>query len=171
MAEIEVFRMQPVVNKCYEHAEYTRREGRYPNERYFTNVPPRYVGEFIRQERGGWGDNGWATDYFRDLNGNEVVVNYSYEGRTSFREVPCPPPPLPREHLEAIQNTRRAPPTLKNLAFYQLPTQSVSGLRQDNLLGGNKVKHNRKSRKSRKSRKNKKNKKTNKRKFIKSRKN
>jgi hypothetical protein len=162
MAETEVYRIQPLVNKCYEHAEYTRSEGRYPNERYFTNIPPRYVGEFIRSKRGGWGDGGWQTDYFRDLNGNEVAINYSYEGRTSFREVPCPqPPPLPREHLEAIQNTRRTPPKLQNLAFYQLPTQTVSGLRQDNVLGGKRVKYNKKTRK---------NKKTNKRKYRKSRK-
>lgn len=60
MTETEVFRIKPLVNKCYEHAEYTRKEGRYPNERFFTNVPPRYVGEFIRQEHGGYGDGGWS---------------------------------------------------------------------------------------------------------------
>jgi hypothetical protein len=92
MAETEVFRIEPVVNKCYEHAEYTRKEGRYPNERYFTNIPPRYVGEYIRSERGGWGDGGWKTDYFRDLDGIEKAIDYSYEGRTSFREVPCGQP-------------------------------------------------------------------------------
>ena len=92
MAETEVFRIEPVVNKCYEHAEYTREQGRYPNQRYFTNIPPRYVGEYIRSERGGWGDGGWKTDYFRDLDGNMISIDYSYEGRTSFREVPCASP-------------------------------------------------------------------------------
>ena len=94
MAETEVFRIQPVVNKCYEHAEFTRQQGRYPNpERYFTNIPPRYVGEYIRSVRGGFGDGGWQTDYFRDLDGTMRGIDYSYEGRTSFREVPCGPPP------------------------------------------------------------------------------
>jgi hypothetical protein len=162
MAETEVFRIKPVVNKCYEHAEYTRKEGRYPNERFFTNVSPRYVGEFIRQERGGYGDNSWTTDYFRDLNGSEVAVNYSYESTTCFREVPCRV--RPRLPLEAIQNTRRMP-TLQNLAFYQLPTQTVSELRENNILGGKfkkyhkranrKTNKKRKYKKSRKSRKNK----------------
>jgi len=146
MEDVEVFRITPIVNKCYEHAEYTRREGRWPNERYFTNVPPRYVGEFIRFEQGGWGDGGWRRDFFRDSNGNEVAVNYSYEGRTSFREVPCRPPSLPQEHLEAIQN-RNEIPSLKSLAFAQLPTKTLSDLKEnfDTLLGGKIAKRNRKS--------------------------
>uniref|UniRef100_A0A6C0K1D0 Uncharacterized protein n=1 Tax=viral metagenome TaxID=1070528 RepID=A0A6C0K1D0_9ZZZZ len=151
MAETEVFRLTPGLNKCYEHAEYSRGQGNYPNERYFVNVPPRYVGEFIRFEQGGWGDGGWRRDYFRDLNGNEIAVNYSYEGRTCFREVPCGPKPLPREHLEAIE-TRNHIPTLKSLAFAKLPTKTVSDLRQNyyGILGGKTLKRNRKS-KARKS--------------------
>jgi len=137
MTEVQVFRLTPALNRCYEHAEYTRRQGNYPNERYFVNIPPRYVGEFIRFESGGWGDGGWRRDFFRDLNRNEVVVNYSYEGRTCFREVPCGPPPLPREHLESIKNRNRIP-TLKSLAFAQLPSHTVSELRKnyDTILGG-----------------------------------
>ena len=127
--EIEVFRICPVVNKFYEHAEYTHSLGRYPNQRYFTNIPPKYVGEFIRSERGGWGDGGWQTDYFKNLNGDITSINYSYEGRTSFREVPCHQKPLPREHIEAIQNKIRIP-TLQNLVFYQLSTQEILKLRE-----------------------------------------
>ena len=89
MAEVEVFRINPVLNKCYEHAEDTRVQGTWPEERYFTNVPPTYVGEFIRFEQSGAGDGSQRTDYFRHSNGNEVAVYSSYEGRTSFREVPC----------------------------------------------------------------------------------
>jgi hypothetical protein len=121
--------LTPVLNRCYEHAEYTHSQGNYPNQRYFVNVPPRYVGEFIRYEQGGWGDNGWRKDYFRDLTGNEVAVNYSYEGRTCFREVLCGPPRLPQEHLELIQN-RNHVPTLKSLAFAQLPTHTVYEVRK-----------------------------------------
>jgi hypothetical protein len=56
-------------------------------------------------------------------------------------------------------------PTLQNLAFYQLPTQTVSELRENNILGGKfkkyhkrsnrKTNKKRKYKKSRKSRKNK----------------
>jgi|LauGreDrversion4_1035100.scaffolds.fasta_scaffold116297_2 hypothetical protein len=149
MAETEVFRLTPVLNRCYEHAEYTRSQGNYPNERYFVNIPPRYVGEFIRFVQGGFGDGGWRRDYFRDLNGNEVGVNYSYEGRTCFREVPCGPKPLPREHLEAIKN-RNQVPTLKSLAFAQLPSQTVSELREhyDTILGGKTAKYNKKNKRN-----------------------
>ena len=90
MAEIEVFRITPEVGeKCYEYAESTRSQGSRPNEKRFTNVQPRYVGRLIRFETGGWGDGGWRKDYFEDNNGIEQVVNYSYEGKTCFREVPC----------------------------------------------------------------------------------
>ena len=85
--ETEVFRLIPVLNRFYEHAEYTRMEGDYPNWRYFVNTTPIYVGEFIRYEEGGHRDGSWRRDYFRDLNGNENAVNYSYAGRTCFREV------------------------------------------------------------------------------------
>jgi hypothetical protein len=149
MTEVEVFRITPVLHKCYEHAEYTRRQGRYPDERYFTNVPPRYVGEFIRFEQGGWGDGSWRIDYFRDLYGNQVSVNYSYEGRTCFREVPCGPPPMPKEHLDKIKNRNRIP-SLRSLAFFQLPTKTISELRNtyDNVVGGKSAKHKRRIRKS-----------------------
>lgn len=153
MAETEVFRLTPVLNRCYEHAEYTRSQGNYPNQRYFVNVPPRYVGEFIRFEQGGWGDGGWRRDYFRDLNGNENAVNYSYEGRTSFREVPCGPKPLPREHLDAIENKNDVP-SLKSLAFAQLPTNTISEVREnfDTVLGGKTRKRNKNSKRKSKRR-------------------
>jgi hypothetical protein len=99
--EIEVYRMTPTLGKFYEHAEYTRRQGRWPNEHYFVNKPPKYVGEFVRFVEGGYGDNGWRIDYFKDENGNEIAVNYTYEGTTCFREV-CPI--LSKEILDDIKN-------------------------------------------------------------------
>jgi len=86
---IEMFRISPELNKYYEYAEYTHKEGNYPNQRYFINTLPRYVGMFIRRMEGGYCDGSWRTDYFLDENGNEISVNYSYEGTTCFREVPC----------------------------------------------------------------------------------
>ena len=89
--ESEVFRLTPEKDKCYEHAEYTRKQGTWSekNERYFTSIPPRYVGKHLRHESYGTGDGREDLDIFIDENGKENRVDYTYEGRTSFREVPC----------------------------------------------------------------------------------
>ena len=87
-AEVEVFRITPTPGKCYEHAEYTRQEGRYPATRYYYSGQPRYVGKHIRDERRGFGNGGEYFSFFDD-NGTVNRVDYSYEGHTSFREVPC----------------------------------------------------------------------------------
>jgi hypothetical protein len=90
MSEFEVFRITPEVgNLCYEYAESTRIEGRWPSERHFTNSVPLYVGRLIKVKTGGYGDHGWRRDYFEDNKGVEHVVNYSYGGTTCFRAVPC----------------------------------------------------------------------------------
>jgi len=86
MTEIEVFRMTPQVGKYYETANYIRREGRYPSERYFTTIPPTYVGKYIRHEQYGYGDGGRHYAIF-DNSGVEITVTYNYEGTTCFREV------------------------------------------------------------------------------------
>ena len=127
--EIEVYRITPTIGKFYEHAEYTRREGRWPNIKYFVNKPPKYVGEFVRFVQGGYGDGGWRIDYFKDENGKEVAVNYTYEGTTSFREVP-PSPRLSKAVLDDIKNVVPSLPSLKSLAFYQQPTQVIMEARE-----------------------------------------
>lgn len=87
--EVEVFRITPTSGKCYEHAEYTRKEGRYPNpERYYFRGQPRYVGKHTGDKRSGFGNGGEYFSFF-DNNGTKNRVNYSYEGHTCFREVPC----------------------------------------------------------------------------------
>jgi len=89
LLEVEIFRIAPEINnKCYEYAESTRIEGTWPNERRFTTNKLIYVGRLIKIVLGGYGDNGWRIDYFEDNNGQEQIVNYSYEGKTCFREVP-----------------------------------------------------------------------------------
>ena len=78
--EKEVFRITPVLGKCYEWAESTRRSGIWPNEKRFApteNVI--YVG---------WGDGSWRTDTFL-YKETETYVHYSYGGDTCFIEVPC----------------------------------------------------------------------------------
>ena len=88
-AEVEVFRIEPTPGKCYEHAEYTRQEGRYPDkERYYFRGQPKYVGKHVSHHRDGYGDGSHSWDIFDD-NGKENRVDYSYEGHTSFREVDC----------------------------------------------------------------------------------
>jgi hypothetical protein len=52
------------------------------NERYFTTNVPRYVGQFIRIERYGYGDSGLVFGIFDD-NGKQVKVEYTYEGTTN----------------------------------------------------------------------------------------
>jgi hypothetical protein len=97
LGETEVFRIVPIVDpdKFYEHAEHTRIVGKWPNERYYTNIYPRYVGTKIRFINGGYGDNSWQTDYFVNECGDEIEVKYTYEGRTCFREVPARPQIIP----------------------------------------------------------------------------
>jgi hypothetical protein len=87
--EVEVFSINPEVGKCYEHIEATRSEyTRGKGFKYYTNNSPRYVGKFIREQRMGSGDGQTVTAVFDD-NGTKNSVNYSYEGYTCFKEVPC----------------------------------------------------------------------------------
>ena len=82
---VEVFRLTPILGKCYSTAEYTIKVGSYPNERYFTTDKLRYVGKFLRTERYGSGDGMTATSFFDD-NGIINLVEYTYKGTTSFLE-------------------------------------------------------------------------------------
>jgi len=129
--ETEVFRLTPIIGKFYEHAEYTRRTGRWPTEKYFVNKSPKYVGEFVRFAQGGYGDNGWRTDYFRDETGKEVEVPYTYEGTTCFREVS---PKIPKAIFDDINSIVPPLPSLRTLAFYQQPTQVIMEARESFII-------------------------------------
>jgi len=134
MSQIEVFRLTPEVGKCYEYAEYTRSEGRYPNQKYFTTNPLRYVGRFVRHITSGYRDGAQHADIF-NLNGQEIRVDYSYEGRTSFREVPCRLPiELRQELLDFTSRTQTAPKTLAQIARDALSTNDVAIAREYNIL-------------------------------------
>lgn len=85
MTETEVFRIDPKERNYYYTAEWTRKEGRWPNEKYFTTHPLKYVGQFIKHVQKGFGDGATHTGYFL-LDGKEVLVHYKYEGTTSFVE-------------------------------------------------------------------------------------
>jgi hypothetical protein len=142
MTEVEVFRITPEVGKCYEYAESTRTQGRYPNQRRFTINTPLYVGRLTRTETGGYGDNGWKRDYFQDNTGTEHVVNYSYEGNTCFREVDCRPAVIPS--LESLsRNVVKA-----NFNYSHLPLDDPQRMIIDNGKG-----RSRKYKKSKRSKK------------------
>jgi hypothetical protein len=85
---VEVFRILDFdCNKNYEFAFYTTREGRWPNEKYFTTEPLKFLGKYCRSERwGGFGDGAGGAEVFVH-NGTENRVVYDYEGKTCFREV------------------------------------------------------------------------------------
>ena len=85
--EIEVFRLTPEIGKYYETALITRKEGRYPNNKYYTTGHLRYVGEFIMQMRCGFGDGVQVIDIFENQYNVKVNVYYTYEGTTAYREV------------------------------------------------------------------------------------
>jgi len=85
---VEVFRVISFdPTKTYQFAFYTFRQGVWPNEKYFTTEPLKFLGNYIRSERwGGTGDGSSGAEIFND-NGVINRVVYDYEGRTCFREV------------------------------------------------------------------------------------
>ena len=86
----EVFRISPKEGKYYEYAEYTEKIGVWPNDRYFTTDPLRYVGKHIKHCTQGYGDGADHWDIFEDSGGQAIQIDYTYAGTTSFREVPEP---------------------------------------------------------------------------------
>ena len=88
MAEnIEVYRKEPIVGKLYYHAEYDYSVGKYPNTQYYVDKSKlKFVGQYVKHMTyGGFGDGARHHAHFL-LDGKEVIINYSYEGRTCFLE-------------------------------------------------------------------------------------
>lgn len=83
-----------IVGKCYEKLRV--------NRGFLINIPIElsdeqgdiisgsnvYVGEYVRSNNTGWGDNRTRYDYFI-LDGIENVTVLDYDGTTRFREVDC----------------------------------------------------------------------------------
>lgn len=130
--EIEVFRLTPEKDKYYETTTYTHRIGHFPNEKYYTVNKLRYVGKFIRHESCGYRDNAIHWDIF-DNNGNEEIVNYTYEGTTCFIEVqPKMSADLKEELFGKINNNTI--PSLRDIAKQQLTTDEIRIIREMELL-------------------------------------
>jgi hypothetical protein len=111
--EIQIYRLTPEKGKYYMYAEYTRSEGNWPHEKYYTTNSLRYVGEFKWNITTGYRDNASCIGIFHNngeednvtysqngIKSYEQIVNYSYNGRTCFLEV-----------------TRKINPKLKRIKF------------------------------------------------------
>jgi len=151
--ETEVFRLTPEIGKCYEHAESTRQEyvggGQF---RHYTTNEPRYVGEFMKTVRDGYGDGGTVVSYFFDSRTvTENQVNYSYEGNTCFREVPCPTRMERRGHAVTAWFRARGVPE-KDLK--DTMTRHVGNLIKNNTVGGKRNTYRKKAHRRRHTRRN-----------------
>ena len=125
--EIEVFRITPEEGKYYETATYTRKTGRWPNEKYYTTNQLKYVGKWILHESFGFGDGAQHRDYFINDLGEEVVVEYTYEGTTCFRDIKKP---FFRELCDKFENsTKNAIKSLEYLSKCALSTSDEKLLR------------------------------------------
>lgn len=88
--ETEVFRLSIFdKTKCYGFAMRTRRESRYPNEKYYSTNPILYLGKHVKSERWGYGDNHGGAEIFEN-NGIQRRIVYDYDGNTCFKEVEPP---------------------------------------------------------------------------------
>ena len=87
--EVEVFRVTPISGKYYATTTYTRTTGTWTenNKRYYSTNTITYVGKFIRGVTTGFGDVSTHYDIF-EKNGKPEIVHYTYEGTTSFIEIP-----------------------------------------------------------------------------------
>lgn len=90
--DVEVYRAITLVEgKYYQTALYTKKTGSWStkDERYYTTHNLEYVGMFLRTVRWGFGDGAQAFSIF-ERDGEEVRVDYNYEGTTSFVETMAP---------------------------------------------------------------------------------
>jgi hypothetical protein len=116
----QVYRISPAINRFYETALYTHKEGKWPNEEYYTTNKPTYVGKFIEHKQYGYGDGAIHVGIFlNDRNRQYVIVQYTYEGTTCFREVY--PKILPVGMKEELFTKTNHVKSLATLAIYQLP--------------------------------------------------
>jgi len=130
--EVEVYRISPEEGKYYMYAEYTRREGKWPTETYFTTNELKYVGLFKRHITHEYRDNAKHIDIF-DNYGKEEIVNYSYEGKTSFIKVnPKINSKLKSELIKKYNN--KLIPKLSDLVKNHLSTEEIKMVREFNIF-------------------------------------
>ena len=129
--EIEVFRIPPKIGKYYYTTKYTRKTGKYPNEKYFSTNPLRFVGSYIKEIRHGHGD-GYLVQAVFNNNRSEIIVDYDYEGTVCFLET-NDKSQMPYDEL--VQSAKNRIPSLKNYVLNQLSTNELTEIK--NILSTN----------------------------------
>ena len=86
--EVELFRRTPVMGRYYKYALATRKawDEKAKTWRYYTTHPFKYMGCFLRSEYYGSGDGKTYAEIYI-LNGQEMRLDYDYEGNTCIEEV------------------------------------------------------------------------------------
>ena len=126
--KVQVFRLTPEVNKYYMTTTWTEREGKWPNEKYYSTNEIKYVGRFLRHVSHGYRDNASHMDIF-DNNGVEEIVNYTYEGTTSFIEtIPKIKKEIKEELFNKIYSSKL--PQLQTLCKRKLSTDEIKVARE-----------------------------------------
>jgi hypothetical protein len=84
--EVEVFRIINFDKTIeYGYAYYTKKEGRYPNEKYYTTNEIKYAGKHKESVTlGNFGDGHGGYEVFINNKGEKTIVNYDYEGKLCF---------------------------------------------------------------------------------------
>lgn len=83
--EVEVFRIINFdKNNEYGYAHYTKKTGKYPNEKYYTTNEIKYAGKYKESiSWGNFGDGHGGCEIFINEKG-EKKVDYDYEGKLCF---------------------------------------------------------------------------------------
>lgn len=123
MSDIQVYRITPEPEKYYVTAEYTKRIGKWPDEKYYTIIKPSYVGKYLNETQSGFGDNNIICYHFyNDIKDCRNDVYLNYEGTTSFIEVDC----------RSLMNRQRILALSKMINTNLLPTSEL--IDQPNIL-------------------------------------
>ena len=82
----EVFRLIKFdKNQEYGYAHYTKKEGKYPNEKYYTTNEIKYAGKYKESvSLGHFGDGHSGYEVFINDKGEKTRVDYDYEGKLCF---------------------------------------------------------------------------------------
>jgi len=89
MEEIEVYYTVPKIGKCYELVRITRSEGmgNIEDRRFFTTIPPEYLGIYIGQVNRIMQDP--IARFFDDYKKINTAAEYGPSANAFLREIPC----------------------------------------------------------------------------------
>lgn len=83
---LEIFRVIHFdKNVEYGYSYYTKKEGNYPNEKYYTTNEIKYLGKYKESiSLGHYGDGHSGYEVFINNKGEIKTVEYDYEGKLGF---------------------------------------------------------------------------------------